>query len=628
MTAPTVWFGPFSSLNYQGQPNALGTLATYAAGTSTPQATYQDSNLTILNTNPITLNSLGQAFVFLTPGQAYKFVCFDSFGNQIWSEDNVIGVLITSASLTGLVNDASLAPTSQIYAIDQSYNRTAAEIAASVTPVNYGYAPGLVDRYGSNTTPGTTDMTAAWQSALAQAAVIGGAAVAYGPTGLYLVTAPLNATFTGTANQSGVIVKSVGGATQDAGSGILAKHNGVAVFDCTGNDSIQFEDVAIKTDASTFPKTGILFARNATGGSLINRILNCRIQGHFSVACVYNYGSEDDIIRDTYLANYCTSAGTKVLCVTGSNVSALTSPYTTIYFGGVSCIDHNYFGNQYYNAAGTSTSDCIYIEASDSVKVYGGWAACCSGSVSGRSLVYVDMTNGASNFGVINGLTGEVSTVNSLYGILFSNNAYTPTGWTVDGAKLSNTTFALAAAGSFATLDNFSIRGVQVQVGNGISIPGTLQNSIIDTSISGYLTIGTSTKNRLTGDTSKFTVTTRSNDYWIDVGATNKTFAPGIVSGTNGWTSVGAITQRAKYLLSGNIATFQIVVAGATSIACIAGATITTLPIASSDIGGCQVVDVTGRTIGGAQVNGTTITMPTIAATADSIVITGQYFVA
>lgn len=43
--------------------------------------------------------------------------------------------------------------------------RTEAERAAGVTPVNYAYLSGNVLRYGTNTVPGTTDMTAAFESA-------------------------------------------------------------------------------------------------------------------------------------------------------------------------------------------------------------------------------------------------------------------------------------------------------------------------------------------------------------------------------------------------------------------------------------------------------------------------------
>jgi hypothetical protein len=57
------------------------------------------------------------------------------------------------------------------------YPRTAAEVAAGVTPTNYYYPPGNVLRYGTNTNPGTTDMTAAIQAAANVAAISGGRVV-------------------------------------------------------------------------------------------------------------------------------------------------------------------------------------------------------------------------------------------------------------------------------------------------------------------------------------------------------------------------------------------------------------------------------------------------------------------
>lgn len=49
------------------------------------------------------------------------------------------------------------------------YAQTAAETAAGVTVVNSIYPPGVIDRYGTNTTPGTTDMAGAIDAAIAQA---------------------------------------------------------------------------------------------------------------------------------------------------------------------------------------------------------------------------------------------------------------------------------------------------------------------------------------------------------------------------------------------------------------------------------------------------------------------------
>lgn len=54
------------------------------------------------------------------------------------------------------------------------YPETAAETSAAVTIVNYYYAPGNVLRYGNNTTPGTTSMTLAAQSAIDVMEVTGG----------------------------------------------------------------------------------------------------------------------------------------------------------------------------------------------------------------------------------------------------------------------------------------------------------------------------------------------------------------------------------------------------------------------------------------------------------------------
>src|SRR5581483_4505367 len=47
----------------------------------------------------------------------------------------------------------------------RGYARVAAEINAGVTPTNATHAPGHVYRYGTNTKPGTTDMTQAINAA-------------------------------------------------------------------------------------------------------------------------------------------------------------------------------------------------------------------------------------------------------------------------------------------------------------------------------------------------------------------------------------------------------------------------------------------------------------------------------
>jgi len=82
-----------------GKPLAGGSVHMYIPNTSTPKNTWQDVNLTILNTNPIILNSSGQAAIWGS-GQ-YRQVVYDQFNNLIWdaiTED-------TSGALIGNMND-------------------------------------------------------------------------------------------------------------------------------------------------------------------------------------------------------------------------------------------------------------------------------------------------------------------------------------------------------------------------------------------------------------------------------------------------------------------------------------------------------------------------------------------
>ena len=85
-----------------GLPLIGGLLYAYAAGTSTPQATYIDQTGVTPNVNPVVLNVRGEASVWLTKGQAYKFVLQDAAANVLWTADN-ISSWATSAELTAAI---------------------------------------------------------------------------------------------------------------------------------------------------------------------------------------------------------------------------------------------------------------------------------------------------------------------------------------------------------------------------------------------------------------------------------------------------------------------------------------------------------------------------------------------
>lgn len=72
-----------------GAPLVGGKIYTYAAGTSTPIATYTDSGAGTANTNPIILDSYGQANIWLLDTVSYKFVVKDATDVLLYTVDNI-----------------------------------------------------------------------------------------------------------------------------------------------------------------------------------------------------------------------------------------------------------------------------------------------------------------------------------------------------------------------------------------------------------------------------------------------------------------------------------------------------------------------------------------------------------
>ncbi len=85
-----------------GVPLVGGKVYTYAAGTTTPLATFQDSTGTVSNTNPIILDSRGEANIWLSPSLAYKFILKDANDAPIWTVDNInLGINFANVIITG-----------------------------------------------------------------------------------------------------------------------------------------------------------------------------------------------------------------------------------------------------------------------------------------------------------------------------------------------------------------------------------------------------------------------------------------------------------------------------------------------------------------------------------------------
>lgn len=93
--APFPIFRAFDSL---GKPLAGGQLFTYVAGTTTLKATFTDDTGATANTNPVILDSRGEARVWLDG--PYSMTLQDASGVTQWTVDNVTGVGSGEGSVT------------------------------------------------------------------------------------------------------------------------------------------------------------------------------------------------------------------------------------------------------------------------------------------------------------------------------------------------------------------------------------------------------------------------------------------------------------------------------------------------------------------------------------------------
>ena len=173
-----------------GRPLAGGQVYFYIPNTSTLKSTWQDAGKTVLNTNPVVLDANGQAIIY-GDGQ-YRQVVYDVHGNLIWdrltdspalnSELQALTAGIggpSGSSLIGFIQDAPGAVARMVQD----------KLRESVSVLDFMTAQQRADVISHT---GSIDVTTAVQAALNYVAGLSGGGRVYVPSGLYLVTAPLN----------------------------------------------------------------------------------------------------------------------------------------------------------------------------------------------------------------------------------------------------------------------------------------------------------------------------------------------------------------------------------------------------------------------------------------------------
>ena len=155
-----------------GVPMAGGFVYTYAAGTTTPLVTYTDSTGLVANTNPVILDSRGEASIWLG-GVGYKFKLATPANVDVWTQDNI-------------------APGSSAY---MTY--TPAGTGAVTTTVQAKLRESVSVKDFGAVGDGVTDDTAAIQACINAIKSNVNASGDYGgeilfPTGVYVLTSPIS----------------------------------------------------------------------------------------------------------------------------------------------------------------------------------------------------------------------------------------------------------------------------------------------------------------------------------------------------------------------------------------------------------------------------------------------------
>ena len=154
-------------LDAAGQPLVGGKVYTYAAGTTTPLATYTTAAGGTANTNPVILNSRGEADIWYTPGLSYKVVLQDALGSTIWTVDNIP----TTGSMAAQNSDNVSITGGTISGVTLSSNTTgtASNVTGTVAVANGGTGSTTASlartALGAAASGANTDITALNQSA-------------------------------------------------------------------------------------------------------------------------------------------------------------------------------------------------------------------------------------------------------------------------------------------------------------------------------------------------------------------------------------------------------------------------------------------------------------------------------
>ena len=134
----------FQAIGNDGLVVPYGKLYIYDTATGLYSSTFQDSELTIENTNPVILSATGKARVFLPYGK-FNISLYDQYNSIVWTLNNFISSVLDNQSIldaaAATALNASIAQESAVIATEQaSQSLSNSSIAQSSAIVASAYA--------------------------------------------------------------------------------------------------------------------------------------------------------------------------------------------------------------------------------------------------------------------------------------------------------------------------------------------------------------------------------------------------------------------------------------------------------------------------------------------------------
>jgi hypothetical protein len=276
-----------------GSPLANGTVTVYAAGTTTPTNTWQDEGLTVLNTNPITLDSRGEAVIWADPAVTYKFLLKNSGGSQQWVVDNIKGA--EPATLRALL--AASSGSSLVGFLQAGAGATIRTAQSKMRDVV------------SSKDAGATGDAATNDTANVQTVATNRGAVYFPPSTGYSITsltAPANSSMSGEGRKSPVNVSGTGGVSV-TGSNVSLRH---LRLDAPNSQQVIYAGAS----ASDVTLLGLDVERSSTDADGHGVQVNSASSNNWKLL-----GSKVDVYRFGYLLNT-TAGGSKGHIVSGNHI--------------------------------------------------------------------------------------------------------------------------------------------------------------------------------------------------------------------------------------------------------------------------------------------------------------------